>query len=92
VALKGLRLQGLKVARKRLTAAAGAAPAQVTPAVFRAIAAGKAASSVLCAAQGCDLHLVDVGVAADLSSVAAAAPHIQARRPEPAPAALPPLC
>jgi NaMN:DMB phosphoribosyltransferase len=51
--------------------------AQVTPAIFRAIAAGKAASSVLCAAHGCQLHLLDVGVDADLESVAPGAPHIQ---------------
>ncbi len=55
--------------------------AQVTPAVFRAIAAGKAASSVLCAANGCQLHLLDVGVDADVAAVAPGAPHIHVSGP-----------
>jgi hypothetical protein len=42
---------------------------QVTPAVFRGIAAGLAASSVLCRANGSHLLLVDVGVDHDVSAV-----------------------
>lgn len=41
---------------------------QLTPAVFAAIAAGRAASSVLCAANGCSLELVDVGIDADVAT------------------------
>jgi NaMN:DMB phosphoribosyltransferase len=49
---------------------------QVTLAIFGAIARNQAASSVLCAANDCCLHLVDVGVDADVSTATSAAPHI----------------
>ncbi len=45
------------------------APSQVTQALFPAIAAGQAASAVVCAVNDCELELVDVGVDADISSV-----------------------
>lgn len=38
--------------------------------MFRNIASGNSASSVLCRANSCHLHLVDVGVDADVSDVA----------------------
>lgn len=43
-------------------------PRSVTPAMFATIAAGKAASNVLAATNGCRVILVDVGVDADVSS------------------------
>jgi nicotinate-nucleotide--dimethylbenzimidazole phosphoribosyltransferase len=49
---------------------------QVTPAMFGAIARNQAASSVLCAANDCSLHLVDVGVDGDVTSAHPASPHI----------------
>lgn len=51
---------------------------QVTPAMYAAIAAGQAASSVLCAANDCYLSVVDVGIDSDVQHIkaAAAAPHI----------------
>jgi NaMN:DMB phosphoribosyltransferase len=42
--------------------------------MFGAIARGQAASSALCAANGADLEIVDVGVDADLAPAAGAAP------------------
>jgi copper(I)-binding protein len=63
-----------------VTAAApsvSAYPRAVTPAMFAAIAAGGAASSVLCRANDVKhLELVDVGVDADVSHVRAGAPGI----------------
>lgn len=44
-------------------------PRAVTTAIFRAIAKGQAASSVLSAAQGMTLMLVDVGVDADVADL-----------------------
>lgn len=52
---------------------------QVTPAMYAAIAAGQAASSVLCAANQCRLNIVDVGIDADIQHInAAPGSHIRA--------------
>ncbi|KAF8073024.1 CYCB2-3 [Scenedesmus sp. PABB004] len=48
-------------------------PRTVTPAMFHAIAAGQAASSVLAAANGAGVVLVDVGVDADVTAAGAGA-------------------
>lgn len=51
-------------------------PREATTAVFRDIASGGAASSVLCGVNNCLLDLVDVGVDAEVGEVAKAAEHI----------------
>lgn len=52
---------------------------QVTPAMFAAIAAGQAASSVLCAANQCHLRVIDVGIDSDVQHIPAGpARHITA--------------
>ncbi|KAL4420502.1 hypothetical protein ABPG75_010158 [Micractinium tetrahymenae] len=47
-------------------------PRALTASVFRAVAGGRSACAALCAANGVSLEVVDVGVDADLSAVAAA--------------------
>jgi hypothetical protein len=49
----------------------------VTPAVFKAIAAGKAACSVMAASLDCQVALWDVGVDAEVAHVTAANPDTQ---------------
>lgn len=44
--------------------------------MFRAIAAGGAASAVLCRQQDCTLELIDVGIDGDVSDVQSGCPHI----------------
>lgn len=51
-------------------------PRAVTVAVYKAIAAGIAASSVLCEANNCELELIDMGVDASLTHIASGKPHI----------------
>jgi len=60
------------------TPGVSAYPRQVSAAIFRGIALGGAASAVLCAANGCSLNLVDVGLDADVRDVSASqtSPHI----------------
>lgn len=52
--------------------AVSAYPREVSTAVFCGIASGGAASAVLCAANSCSLNVVDVGLDADVLSVAPA--------------------
>lgn len=54
-------------------------PRQVTPAIFRAIAKGQAASSVLASAHGIRMVLVDVGVDADVADVQGSDSGVQVR-------------
>jgi nicotinate-nucleotide--dimethylbenzimidazole phosphoribosyltransferase len=81
--LRGARL--LLFAADHGVTAPGAAPGvsayprELSAAVFRGAASGGAASAVLCAANGAELELIDVGLDADVADVAvgpAAAPHV----------------
>jgi hypothetical protein len=49
----------------------------VTASVFKAIAAGKAASTVMASAMDCQVALWDVGIDADVAHVTSGAPHVQ---------------